>query len=1011
MNSNRTIVIFLAVAGLASAGRTRSETGPSDLESRATGLIAAECLGCHNSELSTSGLDLTQFETALRGGDHGPALVPSHPESSLLWSKVSSGKMPPGSPLSPADRGVLRDWIAAGAPWDHPIESASPAKRSGSNWWAFQPLRQPRPASTETAPNRWQTSPIDKFVYAKMNEAGLEPGPPADRRTLIRRVSYNLTGLPPSFEDISAFVDDSSPAAYEKLIDRLLASPRYGERWGRHWLDVARFAESEGFERDTLRENAWPYRDYVIRSFNRDKPYLDFAREQIAGDVLAPVTLDGVIATGFLVSGPSDTVGFMSSVPVQREMVRQDQMEEMIGTVSQTFLGLTVNCARCHDHKYDPIPQREYYRMKAAFDGIWQGERDLLTPAEQQAHRERVQSLEGRIAEVEDRLSALEVPARRRLSSRNAAPATGAGAPSPFARWTFDIDSRDSAGVLHTGTPGKVDRAEGRLRAAAGAKLTETVVRTVPLPRQLQEKTLEAWIWLNQLPEKQITVMKIHNSERFLGPVMDGIMYSGGDARVWRNASSSSFRTAEGNGAPEAIGEDRLIHIAICYAADHSIRLYRNGKPYGKPYTPELTIKEGLLQTYLAGEGKVAFNVSDDLELEEARLYDVALTGEQVEASYLTGVLNVRREELDEFMTPGEKSSALELRAELERLRARREAVPEPQKIYAADVRQPGATYLLERGDPNAKQEKVSAGGLSCVPDVSPEFGLDVDAPEADRRIRLAEWMANSRNPIFARTMVNRVWHYLFGRGLVENPNDLGFNGGQPTHAELLDWLAAEFVRDGWSLKKLQKRIMMSQTYRQSSDWREKAAAVDAGNRLLWRYSSRRLEGEAIRDAMLVVSGQINWEMGGASFRPFQEEEKFNAFEMYTPIDSGEPAFNRRTVYRMNVASAASPLLDSFDCPNPNVKTPKRVVTTTALQALSLMNNAFVLRQARAFADRIESESESDRKHHVRRAFEIALGRTPGREEMAWSEDLVAEHGLSSLCWGLFNTSEFLYLN
>ena len=763
MKKNRTSVVFLSIAGLALVTQTRSEVGPSDLESRATELIAAECLGCHNSDLATSGLNLTRRESALRGGDHGPVLVPSHPESSLLWSKVSSGDMPPGSPLSAADREVFREWIVAGAPWDHPIGSKSPAKRGDSNWWSFQPLQESPPPSAETAPEHWQTSPIDRFVHARMKEAGLEPNPPADPRTLIRRVSYDLIGLPPNFEEVSAFVDDFSPAAYEKLIDRLLASPRYGERWGRHWLDVVRFAESEGFERDTLRENAWPYRDYVIESFNRDKPYLDFAREQIAGDVLPPVTRDGLIATGFLVSGPSDTVGLMSSVPVQREMVRQDQMEEMIGTVSQTFLGLTVNCARCHDHKYDPIPQREYYRMKSAFDGVWQGERDLLTPGEQRTRREVVHPLDAQIAELEDHLAALEIPARGRMLSQRADRPSSIAAPSPFAQWTFDLDSRDSAGSLHTEMSEKVVLAEGRLRAADGTKLTESVARTVPLARELREKTLEAWIWVNRLPEKQISVMKIHNTEAFLGTVVDGIMYSGGDAREWRNTSSSSFRTAEGTGTPEAAEEDRLIHVAVCYAADHSIRLYRNGKPYGKPYTPDLTIEEGLLQRYLAGEGKVSFNVSEDLELEEARLYDAALTGEQVEASYLTGVLNVRREDLDEVMTPAERSSALELRAELERLRARRE-IPDPQKIYRQTAR---LDVPARARRPERKQEKVSAGGLSCVPTLSPEFGLDADAPEADRRIRLAEWMANPRNPIFARTMVNRVWHYLFGRGII----------------------------------------------------------------------------------------------------------------------------------------------------------------------------------------------------------------------------------------------------
>ncbi len=1007
MKAEKLTAAWLPIAWLTAASLlVPPQVGSADIEGRATDLIAEHCLACHGSAQAQSALNLSTREGALRGGNRGPALAPGDPEASLLWNRVSAGEMPLGNPLSPRVREVFHAWIAAGAPWSGALEIKS-ARRATSTWWAFQSLEKPPPPSPPALPDHWRHSPIDRFVYARMAETGLLPSRPTDQRTLIRRAGFGLIGLPPTPEETEAFLGDPSAEAYEKLVDRLLASPRYGERWGRHWLDAARFAESEGFERDWLRENAWPYRDYVIRSFNDDKPYARFAQEQIAGDVLEPVTHDGIAATGFLVAGPTDVVGLTSAVAAQRETVRQDQLEEMVGTVSQTFLGLTVNCARCHDHKFDPISQREYYRMKAAFEGVWQGERELLTPAEQQARQDFLQPLRQRIAELEDRLAGLEIPARRRAIDRPDSPKPLA-APAPFVQWTFDLNSRDLAGSLHVPLSKKAELADGRLRPAGDE--TSVTVETDTLPKDLREKTLEAWVWVRKLPEKSTPVLRIQNTEGFRGAAMDGIQYEAGDGRQWRNASTGRFRNADVQGAPEQASEGQVIHIAITYTADHSIRLYRNGKPYGEAYTPNLEIKAARLQTYVAGEATVSLSASKDLELEEVRIYGRALTAEQVEASYRAGAPNFTPDQLLEVMAPGEKSHTVDLRAELRALRERLDAIPEPEKIYAAEIKPPEPTYLLDRGDVNQKGERVAAGGLSCVSSLSPEFGLEDDAPEADRRRKLAKWVASPGNPLFARTMVNRVWHYHFGRGFVGNPNDLGFNGGPPTHPQLLDWLATEFIRGGWSLKKLHKLIMMSQTYRQSSDWRDHAATKDADNRFLWRYSPRRLEGEAIRDAMLHVSGVMNEKMGGPSFRPFTTERQ-GSLEIYTTIDADQPDFNRRTVYRMNVSSASSPLLDSFDCPNPSVKAPKRVVTTTPLQALSLMNNAFVLRQAEAFARRVEHEAGKEVRHRIERAFELSLGRAPEPREREWSEGLVRDQGLTSLCWGLFNTSEFLYVN
>ena len=677
--------------------------------------ILTRCVECHHPEEPSGGLDLTSRASALRGGESGAALRPKEAAKSLIYRKVAAGKMPPKHPLEAGQVALVREWIDAGAPWDESI-SSQPKPVGQGGLWVLRPLARPEPPAPRSA--AWTSNPIDAFIMARLEAAGLSPAPPADRTTLIRRATFDLLGLPPTPDEFAGFLADRSPAAYEHLIDRLLASPHYGERWGRHWLDVARFSESHGFEYDHIRDNAWPYRDYVIQSLNEDRPYPQFVREQIAGDVLEPVTREGIIATGFLVSGTWDEANQAQQSSLMRQRTREEELEDMVAAVGQVFLGLTVNCARCHDHKFDPVPQGDYYRIKAAIEGVQHGNR------------------------------------------------------------------------------------------------------------------------------------------------------------------------------PIAPGSDL------------------NAK--GLPLT------------------------------------------------------------------------------------------------YAARPSPPPPTFILGRGDVEKKVKQVTAGGLSAVRHPSAEFGLAADAPEGTRRRKLAEWIADTDNPLTTRVLVNRVWHYHFGTGLVATPNDFGRNGDSPSHPELLDWLASDFLAQGSRLKALHRRIMLSSTYRQSSRFDGKAAAIDAGDRLLWRYPARRLEAEAIRDAMLQASGQLNTRMAGPSFRPFKLTVfNSNFYELNDPVG---PEFNRRTVYRININSAKDPLLETLDCPDPSVKTPKRAVTTTPLQALGLMNDSFVLRQARCMADRVVAECGPDVGKQVDRAYRLAMGRPPTDREVQRARDLLDKAGLESLAWVLMNSSEFLYI-
>ena len=517
--------------------------------------------------------------------------------------------------------------------------------------------------------------------------------------------------------------------------------------------------------------------------------------------------------------------------------------------------------------------------------------------------------------------------------------------------------------------------------------------------------------------------MEIRQQSGYRGGSVDGIKFVPGSAKMgsnvpltttpldrphWANYSIGSFRSEDTGGEAENLEPGTRVHLVITYRTDGTITIFRNGAVYGKPYTPDTGTAAGLLQAYRSSDALIRFPVTKSFEIEEARLYDSVLSERQVLASFRTGIQNLTIEETLNRMDAGTRSTIAALQDEKERLESELKSQPKPMLAHGADIREVAPTRVLLRGNVANKGPQVAPGGIAAIAGTEPEWGLPPDAPDAQKRKALADWIANPANPLFSRVMVNRVWQNHFGICLVRSSSDFGYNGGIPSHPELLDWLAVEFVQQGWSLKKLHKQIVMSRTYQQSSRFDEAVAAKDANNRLLWRFPARRLTGEAVRDAMLAVSGDLNPQMYGPSFRPFQISSK-GSLQHYELITRNEPEFHRRTIYRMNVNSGGDPMLEALDCPLPSVKTPNRSTTTTSLQALSLMNNAFVQQRIQSFAERLRREA-SDVDDHVRRAFQIALGRAPNTQEASSSRALVERHGLESLCWGIFNTSEFLYV-
>ena len=997
-----TFLAFVTAITLANQLCQAADWDAKQFDRKVASILADRCLSCHSGAKPKGRLDLSKNETALKGGESGPAFVGKSLDKSLLWQRIDAGEMPPENSLPKAERAVSRDWIANGAVWGtSPIDvfRLSSKSRAGYDWWSLQPIREPlTPAVSDVR------TAIDAFVQVRLADAGLKPSKQASPRVIIRRLTFDLLGLPPKPEEVAAFekaMQKDSDAAIKALVDRLLNSWHFGERWGRHWLDVVRFGESQGFERDKIRRNSWYYRDWVVNAINNDMPYDEFVRMQLAGDVLKSEDHNAVIATGFLVAGPWDEVGQSMRSAAMKAVVRQDEIEDYVGTIGQAFLGLTVNCARCHDHKFDPIRQKEYYQLAATVSGVRHGNR-MVSPKE---HKQKTDEINAEIRGLQDLVAKIDAEVRNELIRKAQGKSKSNLAPRvrPVARWDFEKDMNDSIGNAHAVQHPKARREHGKLVLDDKTGYAATH----PVKFALNEKTLEAWVKLDNVTQRAGGVITVHSTD---GATFDAIVFAEKQPKRWM-AGSDYFKRTQRFEGPEEADTRGLIHLAITYQADGTVTGYRNGQPYGKPYKVDKPM------SFPAGEWYVLFGLrcrgpaaARQLRgrMEAAQIYDRALTAEEVRTSFELEKSAITHDAVFAAMSAEHKTERAKLERTIAKLEKERDKV-KPFSIYAVAPRTAEVAHLLNRGNPAQKVEEVTPGGIASLSNLKPDFGLPVDASDADRRRRLADWITDKNSPLFARVIVNRLWHYHFGVGLVDTPNDFGFNGGRPSHPELIDYLATELIKSGWSLKHIHRLIVTSATYLQSSRYRADCGKIDADNRLLWRKSPMRLEAEALRDSILFVTGQLNPQFGGP---PYEDFTTFvNNSQFYTMVDKDSPDVYRRTLYRTWIRSGRNHLLDVFDCPDPSTTAPKRTMTTTPLQALTLMNNSFILRMSDRFADRVNKAAKGDTASKAKYAYRLAYGREPADEELRLASTFIDKHGLAAFCRVILNSNEFIHVD
>jgi hypothetical protein len=892
-------------------------------------ILQKHCYACHGAEKQKSGLRLDIKLKAFEGGEiHGPSMLggdaAGSPLIQLVREENPNVRMPlDGHPLTAEEILTLTKWVEQGAVWPDGVDLVEIDDQR--NHWSFQPVHRPEPPMIQD--RDWARNEIDRFVLHRLERAGLRPAPETDRVTWLRRVSFDLIGLPPSPEQVAAFVNDRREDAYERVVGELLDSPRYGERWAQHWLDVVRYADTHGFEVNTERPNAWPYRDYVVESFNADTPYDRFIREQIVGDALQKDA-----ATGFLITASVLLPGQVGQDAPSMRLARQDALDEIVVNIGQTFLGLSVGCARCHDHKFDPISQRDYYSMQAFFAGVEYADRELHTP-ESAARRAAAERLKADLARIEQQLALLVPLAKSGVKRGPVNPRVNVERFTPAAakRVRFTIAATNNLEPC-------VDELE--VFNAAGVNVALASAGT-------------------KANSSGDTVVADRHELRFIN---DG-QY--GNSRSWMS-------NAAGKG-----------QVELELAQEQTIDRVVWGRDRQGTYVDRLAIDYRIEVADASGVWRTVADADD-------RAKESASDGEN---------FSIPKEGLSE----AEAKEANRLRAQRLQLKEQVAAAVVGLTAFAGVFRTPDDIRLLTRGDPEQPKDEVGPAVPSSFGDVS----LAPDAGEQQRRTALADWIASSKNPLTARVMVNRIWQGHFGAGLVDTPNDFGRNGGRPTHPELLDWLASDFMRAGWSVKHMHRIVVLSSAYRQSSRQDPIAAAQDSEARLLWRYPSRRLDGESIRDSMLAVSGRLQLTMGGPGFNLFQQRGGLTGFQ---PVQSFPKEGLRRMIYAHKVRRERDAVFGAFDCPDAGQSAGRRRESTTPIQALNLFNSRFTIEQSEAFAARVKSDAGSDLAAQLQRAYQLALNRDPGTDEIAAAEPIVKEFGLATLCRALFNSNEFLFL-
>lgn len=908
---------------------TMSNASAIDFATDIEPILVENCVGCHGEQEQNGQLRLDRLASMLAGGDSGErAVVPNDPGRSFLLKLIKHEEpglpMPPDGKLTDEEIDRIEAWIAAGGetpasygPSEVPIELTH---------WSFKPIVRPTNESS-----------IDGFIRRELLPRGLTPSPRADSRSLIRRLYLVMHGLPPTPEEVERFAKSADDESWHAVVEQVLASPRYGERWASHWLDLIRFAESHGFEMNRERPNAWQFRDWVIDSFNTDMPYDRFVIAHLAGDAI-----EVPIGTGFLVAGPVDQV--KGADPKLGQMQRLNELDDMINTCGTAFLGLTTGCARCHNHKFDPISQQDYYALQAIFAGVQHGDAALPLTA---ASRERLAAIERETDEIEHGLMKI-------LRLQNDAPVANPGqnvaeVPKAFA-WRTPVNARRN-----------VERF-GETEARFLRFVIESTNGGEPCIDEWEIYSGNVNVALAERGAKASSSGDFEHSLHKLVHINDG-QY--GNARSWISSTSS------GGWAQIELPEVTKIH-QMAWARDREGVF---GDRLATQYRIEASIDGADWRTLVSSSNRLPFGKDQSID---------------------ASALDTLPDEVVQQARPVLKRLG-QLRAEVASLESQ-------GSVWVGQFRQPGPTHRLYRGEPDAKREQVLPDAIK----VFTSLNLDSNSPEQSRRLSLANWIASKDNPLTARVIVNRIWQFHFGVGIVDTPSDFGHNGIPPTHPELLDWLAAELMANDWSLKHIHRLILQSDTWRQASLPRAEGMKEDAGSRFLWRFPSRRLEAEAIRDSILMASGALDLSrVGGPGFSAFEVEMEnvrhYHAKKQYGPADW------RRMIYMTKVRQEREHVFGAFDCPDASTTVPKRSRSTTPLQALNLLNSDFVMQQAELLAARIDGGGGSSRSR-IEFAWRLCFQRPPTDEERAESERFIEQQGSVQFARALLNANEFVFI-
>lgn len=958
-------------------------------------IFQRRCVGCHNDSDSKGDFSVESSDLALSSG----FIEPGDAEGSRLIEVITPAdgrsEMPKDAdPMTAKEIAVLREWIEKGANWPTHI-AVSAAAVTDFDWWSWKPLHQPPiPAAATSALIR---TPVDAFIQAKLLEKNLTPSPEASRQTLIRRLYFDLIGLPPAPNEVEKFVQNAADDAYEQLVDHLLDSEHYGERWARHWLDVVHYADTHGYDKDKLRPNAWPYRDYVIRSFNEDRPYSRFVQEQIAGDVLWPYTVDGITATGFIAAGPWDFIGH-AEVPetkIDGRIARHLDRDDMVASTMNAFTSTTVQCARCHNHKFDAITQEHYYSLQAVFAALDRAER----PYDQDpAVSQKRANLEGR----RDDLVALEKEIEEEIRER------GGERLASVDRRIEDLEQERQAAA---------DRPEFGYHSQLSAQQDTTKWVQIDLGKPMS-------IGRVQFVGAHDT---FHDIGAGFGFPLRYKIEASNDATFATNVTTITDCTSQDHENPGTEPRQIDVHdVAARYIRMTATKLALRKEQYFFALA-ELSVYSGDENVAKGKQVSSLDSIEQPARWSRDNIVDEIWHGkggqqliEKIEAAREERLSIVASVTADQFRVRWD-----ETRNELESVEEAIEQLPTPGKVYAGTIHRgsgafkgtganggkPRTIHVLHRGDILQPRQLVQPGRFPLRIDDEWQFQLDEDHSEGERRAALARWLVDRDNPLTWRSIVNRIWQYHFGRGIVDSPNDFGRMGSLPSHPELLDWLAVEFRDNGQSLKRLHKLLVLSSTYRQVSSHNDENAVIDSGNTFLWRMNRRRLSAEEVRDATLHVSGKLDRTMYGPGARLFVlERPEHSPHYEYHKHDPNDPSSHRRAIYRFIVRSQPDPFMTTLDCADSSQSVPKRDETVTPLQALALLNNKFMLSMSQHFAHRIQSAYETT-EDRVDFAFQLATGHPPNLEQTEQLAEYAKEFGWANTCRLVLNLNEFVFVD